>query len=356
MNLPDRTRPRLASPPARRAGVAGAALWRLLHPRGREPYTEAPAPPPARRLYYTAPDGWSAPLFRAEPLPDAPGEPVVVVHGVGLGPDAWRYGGGSLSARLVEAGFAPFLATVRTSREAIEPTPGARREVRVEDVVAQDLPAALDSIAADSGYPRVHLVAHGLAGVLALAAASRRPAALASLAVLGAPLRFPRGGSGARVSHRLTQLLPGDAEIPLRALLRLGVWLDPELLGWSGAVPAPRVRGVARCAGEDLPSPWVRTVARWWRDGAASLHDGLVDVEGPLSDAEVPLLVVTAAGDVVCPPEAGEAALGAWGHPDRAAARVDGAHLDLVLGAGAGDALVPWLTSRRRLAWGERAA
>jgi pimeloyl-ACP methyl ester carboxylesterase len=355
MNLPDRTRPRLAFPTLRGRGFAGAALWRLLHPRGREPYTEAAAPPPARRLYYTSADGWSAPLFRLDPRAGASAEPVLVLHGLGFGPDAWRYGGRSLAATLVERGFSPFLGTVRTSREALAP-PGGRREVRIEDVVAHDVPAALEAIAADTGYPRVHLVAHGLSGVLALAAAARRPASLASLTVLGAPLAFPTHTSGARLSHLLAQLLPADAEVPVRALLRLGVWLDPELFGFVGATPAPRVRGVARCASEDVAVPWLRTVARWWRDGSASLHDGVVDVEGQLGDARVPLLVVTASEDPVCPPASGERALGAWGHPDRSAARVPGAHLDLVTGDDVANVVVPWLAERRREAWAPVAA
>jgi len=355
MNLPDRTRPRLALPPARRVGTfAGAALWRLFHPHGREPYVEAPAPVPVRRLYYTTADGWSAPLFRLDPRGDAAGEPVVVVHGLGFGPDAWRYGGGSLGARLVDGGFSPFLSTVRTSREAVPP-PG-RVDLRVEDVVAHDLPAALDQVAADTGYPRVHVVAHGLAGVLALAAAARRPSSLASVVVLGAPLRFPRSATAARFSHHLAQLLPRDAEVPVRALLRLGVLLDPELFGLSRSAPAPRVRGAARCAGEDVGVPWLRTVARWWRDGSASLYDGLVEVSDQLRDADVPLLVVTGTDDLVCPPAAGEVALASWGHPDAAAVQVDGGHLDLILGDAAAGHVVEWLSARRRQSWDQQVA
>lgn len=353
MNLPDRSRPRLALPPLRRRGWAGAALWRLLHPADREPYTESPPPPPARRLYYTTPDGWSAPLFRLEPRSDAPGEPVVVVHGLGFGPDAFRYGGDHLAGRLVEAGLAPFLATVRTSREAL---PGPERAVRVEDVVAHDLPAALDAVAEATGFPRVHLVAHGLAGVLALAAAARRPDALASVSVLGAPLWFKDGGSSARWSHRLVQLLPADADVPVRALLRVGAWLDPELFGLAAHTPPPRMRGAARCASEDVGAPWVQTLARWWRDGRPTLHDGLVDVTATLRDADVPLLVVTAHEDAVCPPEAGEAAVGAWGSDDTAARRISGGHLDLVWSGEAGAEVVGWLSERRRAAWTSSAA
>lgn len=347
MNLPDRSRPRLALPPVRSRGWAGAALWRLLHPRAREPYAESPVPPPARRLYYGTEDGWSAPLFRLEPRPDAPGEPVVVVHGSGFGPDALRYGADALAGQLLDAGFAPFLATVRTSRHA---SPGPDPAVRVEDVALQDLPAALLAVAAETGFPRVHLVAHGLAGVLALAFAARRPPALASVVVLGAPLSFAPA-SAARWSHRLAQLLPADADVPVRALLRAGAWLDPELFGWSTHTPGPRVRGVARCASEDVGAPWVRAMARWWRDGAASLHDGLVDVVDLLPDAAVPLLVVTASGDAVCPPEAGELALGRWGHADATAERVDGGHLDLVTAGVAGGHVARWLSARRRAGW-----
>ena len=55
------------------------ATWRARHPR------ESLALPPAQapdRIYYQTEDGWEAPLWRYPPAPDAPGEPVLLVHGL----------------------------------------------------------------------------------------------------------------------------------------------------------------------------------------------------------------------------------------------------------------------------------
>lgn len=361
MNLPDRARPRLTQPPTRRrvARWATAAVWRALHPAAREPFVEQGAPLPVSRVHYRTEDGWQAPLFRLEPTASASGEPVLIAHGAGFGPDLFRYGTESLVGALRAAGFAPWLLTHRLDRDAFQEGPATSREARVEEVVSVDLPTALDTIAEHSGFPRVFVIGHGLGGVLALASAARRPEALAGVVALGAPLRLPEPSTQARASLLLSMML--HADLPLRALARMGVpFADEVARPLAVSSPPQRLRGALAWTTEDLSRPWMAAVRRWWRDGEPTLHDGLIEVASSLADATVPLMVVSGSQDPVCPHAAAEVALRTWGHGDTHALRVAGSHLDLLLGHDAARAVhrpvTDWLDARRHAAWSEQRA
>jgi alpha-beta hydrolase superfamily lysophospholipase len=291
-----------------------------------------------------------------EPLPDAPGEPVLVVHGLGAGPDLARYGEDTLTGALRAAGFAPFVLAHRADADAIAPSRGVLPTL--EGVVEHDLPAALAAVARDTGYDAVHVVGHGLGGVLLAALAGRREGALASVVALGAPLVLPDPPSEARAAALALSLLPGALRLPLRALARGGVPLvdgGTDLFDLAVDCAPSRLRGALAYGVADPPVALVRQVRSWLAAGTPTLHRGAVEVRDLVRDAEVPLLVVTAEDDPTCPPAAGEAALGTWGHPDAEALRVPGSHLDLLLGREAPERVfapvVAWLDARRRRAW-----
>ncbi|MEZ4236093.1 MAG: alpha/beta fold hydrolase [Myxococcota bacterium] len=363
MTLPERPPPRRLTPTARAhlGRIASALLWRTLHPTERGPFVEAAPPGAARRLYYTASDGWRAPVFRIDPPPGpwpiGAGEPVLLAHGLTAGPDLFRYGERSLVASLREAGFAVYLWTHRADRQAVAPPGGRSRDRTVERIVERDLPPALEVVAEHSGFQRVHLVGHGLGGLLALAAGSRREPRLASVVALGAPLELPELRPDGAALTRLLSWLPASWPVPLRTAARL----TAPLLGGRMASdlaprsPSARVRGALLYAVEDPPVALVQVVRGWMRSGAPALYGGAVELCEGLAAADVPLLVVTATDDPICPPDVGERALGRWGHADRTALRASGSHLDLVLGSDAPaevfDPVARWIGDRRRRSW-----
>jgi pimeloyl-ACP methyl ester carboxylesterase len=367
MTLPDRPRARPRLTPLARSHlgrIASALVWRTLHPTERGPFVESAPPVPARRLYYEAADGWRAPVFHIEatpgPWPHGAGEPVLLAHGLTGGPDLFRYGTSSIVAALRDAGFAVYLWTHRADRHGVPP-PGARARAgdrSAERVVERDLPPALDVVAAHSGFQRVHLVGHGLGGLLAIAAASRREPLLASVVALGAPLELPEIRADGAAAAALLSLLPASWPVPLRAMARFAaplVGAGQAAFDLARRTPSPRMRGAMVYAVEDPPVALLRAVRGWIRSGTPALYGGALELCEGIASADVPLLVVTATEDPICPPEAGERALERWGHADRSAIRAPGSHLDLVLGRDAPtevfEPIARWIGERRRRSW-----
>ncbi len=363
--LPDRLRPRL-TPPARavawalvkHAGTraftaAGHLAWRARNPATRESYVEAPAPGRIPEIWYTAEDGWRAPLCRLAPRSGGAGEPVLLAHTLGAGSDGFRYGTGpTLAGALCDAGFTVFLLTHRGDRAALRP--GGRCPTDFDAILERDVPAAIAAICDDTGFSAVHWVGHGLGAQLGLAAAGARAPGIATVTALAGPVQFSAPRSDARRAAWAAALLPVGWPVPVRWLARFAAPLlgDPD-----GLAPGPRLRGVATHASDDLAIGLVRQLSEWVGHGVWSSRGGVVDRKETLRHAEVPLLALCGDADRVCPAGAAEAATGSWGHPDRTFVLLPGyAHLDALFSARAQrDVFAPvtdWLHARRRLAWG----
>jgi len=329
-----------------------------MHPATRGRFLEA-RPTPLQRLYYEAGDGWRAPLYHLPACPGGSGEPVLLVHGLGIGADAFRYGPTTLAGALRRAGYAVYVMSHRADAEAIPPTRRARASIDFDEILERDLPAAADRVVCHADMPRLHLVGHALGGQLGLCWAASAPDTLATVVALAAPMTFDGGVSGARrLSHALS-LLPARFRLPLRAACRLATpWLDEGALARvTGADDAPgaRMRGVLTHATEDLPLTLLRQVLSWQVEGALTSRDGAFDWSEALVDARVPLLALCGSEDLVCPPDAARHVVACWG--DAADfTQVEGlGHVDLLLSNRAADKvfapLVAWLEPHRRRAW-----
>lgn len=361
--VPDRRR----QPPAQNARALVAPLvefaltatWRVLHPEERVPFVEAPAPPPARRVYYTASDGWSAPLRRLDPAVGGPGEPVVLAHALGLSADAWRYGADNLARCLQRAGFTVYLLAHRGDRDAVAPAFSAGGDF--DDVVGRDVPAALDAVARDSGYPRAFWVGHGLGGQLAAAWVARSGGeGLAGVAALNTAVRFTQPSSEVRRLLAASRWLPRSWRLRSELASVMAPWVGegPLLERFAGSATRPeRVRGVLHHGAEDVPVRLLRQVAQWYEQGTLCDRTGQVDYSLAVSRAEVPLFCVVSEGDDLCRPAQGLPLAHAWGHDDRTELRLSETfgHDDALFSDQAADAvhkpLVDWLIARRRRAW-----
>jgi len=316
-------------------------------------------------LYYRALDGWSSPLFFLPPAPGGPGEPVVLAHTLGAGPDLFRYGvGPTLAQALSRAGFAVYLLTHRGDAAAIDPDDDLQpqslqpqsqhRAFDLDDVVAHDVPAALARVCEHAGYPRVHWVGHGLGGQLGVAWAARAAGErLATLTALGAPVAFRQLPTELQVAVATLGLMPSHWRLPSRAAAQcLAPLVHPD-----GATAPGRVRGALAHLAADLPVGVLRQARRWLFEGTLCTRDGLYDYVEALRAVDLPILFGAGGADVVCPPEAlqplrerGEARAcselllpASWGHHDPLLAADAPAHVY--------EPLTAWLSARRRLAW-----
>ncbi len=355
--------------PARRlarqaARAALAVTWRSLAPEGREPFAVPPAGYPWRldRVYYEADDGWRAPLFRLDPRPGGAGEPVVLAHGLGWNHHILDYRADlSLARTLSVQGFTVYLLEHRGDRSALPPAEG-ERPFDFDDIATRDLPAALETIRDQTGFPRCHWVGHGFGGQLLYAwLAHARGEDVASAVTLCAPVRFRRATSTPLALEALRFLMPAGLRLPTRAVAALLAPTATEgrsLLDQLGAhsVPGEVLRGLMLHGAEDLHLGLVRQFLRWQLSGALTDRTGRLDYVEALHGLATPLLAIATRGDPHCTVDQVRPVTDALG-AGATLAELDSSwgHLDPVLSQRAAREVFPsvvaWLDRHRRLAW-----
>lgn len=346
---------RLADPgPALARVVGDAALgltWRLVHASVKDPYTDGGPGEPLPRLYYTADDGWRAPVFHIPAAPGTSGEPVLLAHGLGgthldfsLRPDR------SLAGLLSAAGFSVYLFEHRGDRSALPPE-GAR-PFTLDDIATHDLSAALDVVREHSGFERVLCVGHGLgAQALWLRMALHGTEGMAAVAGLCGAVRFSAGVSAARNAGLVAALLPAGWILPGRRLQQLAspFVVSGEQLA-SPDTPGATARARLRYASGDLHGGLVRQMARWVSSGTLTDATGRLDVVAALRP--FPAFVAAGDDDPSCPPSAAAPVAEALGVDLE---RFTGGHLDPLLGqqtrARVFERLRPFLDTHRRSCW-----
>lgn len=336
-----------------------------MHPASRQRYTHG-APEPLRRTYVETKDGWRLPLFHVAPVAGGAGEPVLLLHTLGIGPDAFRYGPeGNLVKRLTEAGFSVYLGSYRGDHEAVAP-PSAEA-CCFDDVVDFDMEAMVDAVLEHSGYAKVFLLGHGLGGQAALGWIGRfGDGRVAATAVLSAPVAFDTAPKAVQRILRTSTALPAAWRWKTDIVGKIAaafVELDHERgLSKADASLGSRLRGVLTYATEDIPVGMLQQMQTWFRAGALVGHHGLHDYGVALGQASTDLWVGVGVGDTWAPPEWSLPVRALWGgkevttqwYPDSFG------HLDVVLHPDADAQLFAplrdWLVDRRRKAWGRGAA
>ena len=306
--------------------TALAMTWRVFQPADRAPFLSADQPP-LTRLRYRADDGWGADLFHLPPRPGAPGEPVVLAHGLGgTHRDFALEAGRGLAEALRLAGFAVYLFEHRGDPCAVPPADAL--PFTVDDIATRDVPAALDRVIEHSGYPRVLWVGHGFGAQLyCLAAALGAEERIAAASLIAPAVRFSSPASTLRTAGLVATLLPSGWVLPTRRLQQL---VTPFVGAGGDFVASPetdgaRARGRLRHASGDLHGGVVRQVARWVAEGALTDTTGRLDVVCALRRSLAQVVVPSA--DPACPEGAAEPLierLGAevvrlpegWGHLD----------------------------------------
>ncbi|HCH65137.1 MAG TPA: hypothetical protein DFR83_20200, partial [Deltaproteobacteria bacterium] len=300
----ERPRVRIARPLARRlARGALASAWALRHPR--EPLAKRSERTPTEARWVSTEDGWELPLRRIVPRPGARGEPVVLATELGPGdhtldalPDQ------SLARLLHQAGYDVWWFHHRG-------TPRARPPARIEhcdmDAVASfDIPAALERIRAVSGAERVLWIGHGIGAQVAMIHLALGGDRIAGLVSLTAAVCFPHSHTRARIAGRVAAWLPPEWRIPI------GTVADVLAPGPGEHVIAPLTRSSDSLERRSLLLHGVEAVrmglirqgAMWFEQGHLSDRSGTVDYTVALRHQRTPMFVISASGDLLCPPEA----------------------------------------------------
>lgn len=278
--------------------------------------------------YAEASDGTRLALHRLRGGAGRP--PLLLVHGAFCNHRLWLGGGGrGLGPALAAAGFDVWLADLR-GHGASDPAP--RRTI--EQWIRRDAPALVSAVLAHSGASCCTWIGHSAGGVVgsAYAGSAQAVGRLGGLVLLGAP---------------------GPAT--LRGWRRAGAYAIGAGTAWGGSVQVPGA--VLRLGPEPEPARLLHHWMRWNLAGEWRGEDG-TDYLARLAAAEVPLLAIAGAGDLLAPPDAVQDLTARFGSADRTllVAAVEGgwsadlSHGGLVLGAGARDEVLPalldWLQPR----------
>jgi len=257
-------------------------------------------------------DGWQLAMHRYRPRAEGPGQGAVILcHGLlanraNLDLDDRR----SLARHLSRQGFDAWLLELRGAGLSRDPR-GDRGLSRIvfDDHIAQDLPAAIDTVCRETGEDEVQWVGHSMGGMVIYAYLStREDPRIRSVTTIVSPLDF-------QVVARRTRPL-----LRVRPLLRLG----PVGLGWVFRAMLPLLRmahsekvhiGVLRenltdrelseilvNVIEGLAAPGVLAqFGEWVEGGGFHSRDGKL-AYGALTHLRCPLLVIASEKDLLTPP------------------------------------------------------
>ena len=334
-----------------------SATWYSRNPRTRFAVGPRPAPD---RYYYQSDDGWEAPIWRYPPRPEAAGEPVLLLHGLGLsGVGFSLQEQDSLVDALHDAGFDVYILEHRGDPGSIAPSRGTGFDF--DDIVTRDIPAAVARIQDLSGWKRLLWIGHSMGGQLLYAALSGQPDTIAAGVSLCAPVRFETPKSHARIAGLAASLVPAGWSLPARGLHRALTPLTGEAL-WSSLgreVEGSLARGMMIHGVEDISGGLLKQVTRWIASGTLCDRDDRLDYVEAMRGTDVPVMVVAAEGDRLCSPAAARPAFEALSPERRAWLTLSGrwGHLDPLIGARASSTLHPrlvgWLHRWRGRCWTE---
>lgn len=316
-------------------------------------YPVPEAPPPALTHVTTA-DGWQIALHRLDPPAGVPRRPtpVIVCHGVASNRFNFEATGpASLPRALARQGWVVHLLELRGGGESEQPGWFSDHgwTYSFDDYVRQDLPAAIEHVAAGSPTGQVHWVGHSMGGMVLYGyLATQGSARVRSAALLGSP---PYGPSHLRTLNELTALWPLVAAVFDRVPAgRLGALAAPVAtparhpaihLLWNPDNLAPATaRRLAAHGTSDISATAFGQIARSTAERRLTSVDGRVDYTAQLGRITAPLFLVAGAADGLAPPGLLMQVFDAVGAADKrleVAARANGylndyGHLDLVVG------------------------
>lgn len=315
--------------------IAHVLFWRWrLHAPSRE---DALVRAPTR-------DGWSLTIGHRRPRGAARRPPVLLVHGIAQNRQAFDFGVErySLAAHLAAAGFDCFALDLRGHGGSRR---GPTSRWTLDTYLAEDLPAALDAIRAETGAEQVLYVGHSQGALLGMAACALYPARIRALAALAGPAHFDAQPRLAALVALRRLGLGRHLRLLSRAVAPFSGYWHPSLVELS-----INMRNVERAvyrrllfnAIEDLQPGVVDQFATCIESDTFRSADGEVDYRALFPGCRQPALFLTGEKDGIAPPASVEAAFRAWGGPKRfQVAGRDYGHADVLLGKNAPEVVFP---------------
>ncbi len=253
----------------------------------------------------TTKDMWEIKLFRYR-RGRTSGEPVFLLHGAGVNHKNFTEPEGAcLVDELVARGFDVWALDTRVCRSSKPAFERKREDATLDDVLLQDIPAAIRYIRKTTSYGRVHWVGHSLGGMMLYAYLQHwGNDFLASGTTLGSPLGFV--GTNIRIKrvpwptrkypHEMTNIL--RALIPLLYYTGIRTILFP--INTRNLHPRLGPGNLFHVVEDPMPKA-MDQLLQWASTRTWTMLDGKLDVLAGFKTMDLPLFTLFAPRDPFVP-------------------------------------------------------
>lgn len=283
--------------------------------------------------------------------------PVLLVHGFGQNRYAWHLSQRSLSAHLAAEGFDVWNLDLRGHGRSRAFGSGAADDL--DGYIHHDLPAVLREVQEVSARPRVAYIGHSMGALLGHVLAATERASLSALVSIAAPYRFGLGNPWlrelARAVVKTTGPLPRATELPMRLVrgifeLPVELWDHPRIpipmRMWEPRTMEPEVlREYLRRAFDRATFGELAQVVKHGLSGRFESGDATRDYALAWKGADLPVLVIAGAHDLLAPPASVWPVFHESASPDKHFRQVPFGHGDLILGREAPQRVWPMIAS-----------
>ena len=332
-------------------------LWGARNEQLREPFVARLEVSQLHSGWTSTTDGWTLPLWHAPAPAGGTGEPVILATELGLGPRCFDLTSGrSLVQFLHQRGYDVFVFGHRGHREARPPSRGVR--VDFDAISSHDVPAAIQTVLAQTGAKRVLWIGHGFGGQCLVAhMANDGDRDIASAVTLGSPVVFTPLRSTARRSAAIANALPATWRIPLdrvQALL-MASSKNLDMAPITRRIEGPMARSLILEGTEPVTLGLIQQMSRWHDTGQLVSKDNHFDYLEGVQGRRCPVLVIGSSGDQQCQIEQARPLIDALPQSEWWALDEGWGHLDLIAGADADRVVFPriseWLEKSREACW-----
>lgn len=270
----------------------------------------------------TTEDRWQISLFRRRPH-IGKGEPVLLCHSMSSNHLNFEIpGGDSLVDVLSEAGYDCWTIDTRACRSAIPPRGTRKLSATLDDILLNDLPAAIAFIKEKSGHERVHWIGHSLGGMLLYAYALKFGSGdIASGITFGAPPGFKNTNLPSR--KILTAVAPftyGLMSYFFRGLIPFATVVHPKskLLPITWDNVHPKLTNAELFYAVEMPMPRIaKELSGWSSKGIWRMCADTLDVQERLPELDIPLFAIFGGSDPLIPDETAETFFASLGAKDK---------------------------------------
>ncbi|MFK7927000.1 MAG: alpha/beta hydrolase [Myxococcota bacterium] len=229
---------------------------------------------PAEVVQVRTTDGWTLPMRHYS----GPGEPVVLVHGLGANHYNWDFRAEvSPVDELVDLGFDVWVPGLRGDPDATPPSRKARGAITFDQHAELDVPAILDEILTDSPHSQVLWVGHSMGGMLLYTTLSHSPDQIRAGMAIASPVTFSNSLRNHKLLRRFGFLVASKrGRVRARGLARTFVGVRPLVrqVGDPEYLERALLKGLVKHALVDLPRPLLRQARVWLQEESLCHTDG----------------------------------------------------------------------------------